>query len=337
MIFTSRDASMKFNLPQSIGDLCYESHASFGGHLQLPAQTARQRVQRIDGNYLYVTGHQIRPLNNLSDNATYAQALFPLLVAEQALDTFLHLSVFKLRYSLTNGETLISWVRWVKDKALKSSDFANEVVDPSDIQNLKNALSNFETTLASEFGQMPIYLVAKKGGYDTYDLIENGKALFQATLESKVPEAIRDIEQATRCIAFEVPTAAGFHLHRANESVLHKYFDAVRGNVSHPDGRNMGAYLAVMEAKKLGDERVRAALKDIKNLHRNPLIHPEHTLESVDEAIDLLGAIRAAVGAMLPAIAEAKSAEAGAGSAAAAWEAPANDPSGVSVSAKGGE
>ena len=33
---------------------------------------------------------------------------------------------------------------------------------------------------------------------------------------------------------------------------------------------------------------VRAALKDIKNLHRNPLIHPEHTLESVDEAIESL-------------------------------------------------
>jgi hypothetical protein len=66
----------------------------------------------------------------------------------------------------------------------------------------------------------------------------------------------------------------------------------------------MGAYLAVMEKSELGDRRVRSALKDIKDLHRNPLIHPEHSLDSVEEAIDLLGAIRAAIGAMLPSIPE---------------------------------
>lgn len=262
----------------------------------------RPKMQRIDGNYLYTVGYQLRSVWNLSDTATYSQVFLPLANAEQALDPFLHQSVFKFRYCLVSGEQLLAWIRWIKNKALASQAFTSEAVVQTDITNLKQALSTFEANLASEFGQMPTYIVAKKGGYDTADLIENGRALFQDTIQTKAPDALRDLEQATRCIAFELPTAAGFHLHRANESVLHRYFDAVKGDASHPKERNMGAYLAVMETKKLGDERVRAALRDIKNLHRNPLIHPEHNLENVDEAIDLLGAIRAAIGAMLPEI-----------------------------------
>jgi hypothetical protein len=43
-------------------------------------------------------------------------------------------------------------------------------------------------------------------------------------------------------------------------------------------------------------------LKDLKDLHRNPLIHPEHTLESVDQAIALLGSIQCVVVYMLKAV-----------------------------------
>jgi len=269
-----------------------------------PPERGPGKMQRTDGSYLYNLGSNLHPLKSVDVGDTYAMAYPALIWGEQGLDALLHQSIYKLRHSLQSGETLLSWIRFIKDKAIRSADFATEEVAVSDATGLRTSLANFETNLASEFGLMPTYLVAKKGGYDTADLIENGRALFQSALPSKVPDSVRDIEQATRCIAFEVPTAAGFHLHRANESVLHKYFDAVCGDVHPPKERNMGAYLAVMEKHELGDRRVRSALKDIKDLHRNPLIHPEHSLESVEEAIDLLGAIRAAIGAMLPAIPE---------------------------------
>lgn len=207
-----------------------------------------------------------------------------------------------VRHSLQSGENLLWFLRSIKDKAIAAADFANDELEPTDVRGLKGWLTSFETNLASEFGLLPTYLVDKKGGYDTADLIENGRSLFQPALPSKVPEAIGDIEQATRCVAFEVPTAAGFHLHRANESVLKRYFEAVAGDVPPPKENNMGVYLALMEKHGLGDERVRSALRDIKNLHRNPLIHPQHSLESVEEAIDLMCAIRAAIGYMLKGI-----------------------------------
>lgn len=263
-------------------------------------------MQRTDGQYLYTVGHQVHAVGTIKNGETYGSILGRVWTAQTALEQFLNGSIYQLRYCFANGQNLLLWIKHIANKAFSTSDLTNDTIEDADLNHLKAALVLFENNLASEFAQMDSYLVAKKGGYDTRDLIDNGAALFQASLARKVPGAIRDIKQATRCIAFELPTAAGFHLHRANESVLHAYFDAVRGTINHPkDGnRNMGNYIALMDQNGLGDERVRAALKDIKNLHRNPLIHPDHDLDAVDDAIDLLGAIRAAVGAMLPAIPE---------------------------------
>ena len=262
------------------------------------------RMQRTDGNYLYTLGRQLEPLHNVDAGDTYASAFTALIWAEPAIDALLHNSIYKLRHSLQSGENLLWWVRHIRDKAIASSDFQNEPVDSTDASSLRACLISFENNLAAEFAQFPTYLVAKKGGYDTADLIENGRALFQPSLSAKVPEALYDIEQATRCIAFEIPTAAGFHLHRANEAVLRAYYEAVRGKHEHPQPPTMGVYIAALDKHKLGDARVRSALRDLKDLHRNPLAHPGDTLESVEEAIDLLGAVRAVVGQMLKAISE---------------------------------
>src|SRR5262249_26090162 len=54
-----------------------------------------------------------------------------------------------------------------------------------------------------------------------------GSVAFPTDMGTKVPASIADAQQAMKCIVFELPTAAGFHLHRANESVLRCYWDAV--------------------------------------------------------------------------------------------------------------
>jgi hypothetical protein len=147
-----------------------------------------------------------------------------------------------------------------------------------------------------------LYLAEKVRGYNTTDLIDNGVVLFPEEIQIRVPESIADLNQATKCIAFELPTAAGFHLHRANESVLHRYYDAIADGAARPNGRNIGDYLQVMNGKPKADKRILAALRDLKDLHRNPLIHPEDSLESVDEALSLLGSVHAVIVPMLKTI-----------------------------------
>ena len=121
---------------------------------------------------------------------------------------------------------------------------------------------------------------------------------FPDELPSKVPEAVRDVQEAGRCIAFELGTAAGFHILRANEVVLLKYFDSVAGTANRPTNRNLGALTKKLEDLGLGDAKILATLNQIRVLHRNTLMHPEDVL-TVDQAINLLGIIRSAISAML--------------------------------------
>jgi hypothetical protein len=167
---------------------------------------------------------------------------------------------------------------------------------------LKDSLREFETIMAAEMAVADSYLVAKKRGFDTFVLIEGGEQLFPPSLQEKVPEAVADVKAGARCLAFELFTASGYHFHRANEAVVRKYYDAIAGGKERPKSQNMGDYLNAMKTQKLGDEKVLAALWALKDLHRNPLAHPEHSIANADDAIALLGSINAAVVYMLAAI-----------------------------------
>jgi hypothetical protein len=63
----------------------------------------------------------------------------------------------------------------------------------------------------------------------------------------------------------------------------------------------MGDYLNEMNKRNVGDAKVKSALKDLKDLHRNPLIHPEDTL-SMDEAVALMSGIYTVMVHMLKAM-----------------------------------
>lgn len=93
-------------------------------------------------------------------------------------------------------------------------------------------------------------------------------------------------------------TAAGFHLLRAFETVVLAYRAHVIPNDVAPSNRTLGAYIRDMEETKGGDPKILSTLRQIKDLRRNTLLHPEDTL-TIDEAIRLLGIVASAIGAML--------------------------------------
>lgn len=259
-------------------------------------------MQRVLGFYLYEVGFKIHPLAELKGGrTTYQSAFLPAYIAKGALEPFVYNSVFRLQTCVPAAHALLSEIDFLLESIRGTSD-REQLIDDFHLFGLRERLSEFEAVLAAEFGMLPLYIVQKKGGLDLGDLIENGSVVFPAALSQKVPEAVYDLSQGGRCLAFELYTAAGFHLHRANESVLKAYFGAVAGDISPPRTRNMGGYISELEKAGRGDPAVLAALKSLKDLHRNPLIHPEHTITDVEEAISLLSQIRAAIGYMLQAI-----------------------------------
>jgi hypothetical protein len=263
-----------------------------------PKPSQGSPVQPIHGYYLYTLGSQLHPVTEIPWNtATWANVFFPILRAMPALNELLHQSIYQVRTCRQDGLELIQAMEALKDRASKANP--DDKADAMEVWKLVDKTTKFEAVLRAELGTTPMYYVSPKNNMDVAGLISFGHLSFPGDLASKAPEAIPDAQQAAKCIAFELSTAAGFHLHRANESVLRRYFDHVAGAEHRPESRNIGDYLNKLGQLNKGDPRVRAALRDLKDLHRNPLMHPEEHIASVDDAISLMGSVRAAMSLML--------------------------------------
>jgi hypothetical protein len=150
--------------------------------------------------------------------------------------------------------------------------------------------------LNTELGQLDTYFVSRTGIYSTPELIERADEQFAPNIRERFPESTRlDIRQAGRCLAFELPTAAGFHIMRATESILREYYDIYVGK--KPKTRNWGRYIADLKRTKANPKTV-AVIDQIRDLHRNPTIHPETVLSS-SEALILFGIAQSAIIAMM--------------------------------------
>lgn len=256
-------------------------------------------MQPISIPYAYNFGKTLKQLDTLQEGVKLKDVFYALYGAEQALTELLGVSVYSatLKTCQASGNQLVAAI-----KAITAQTDKERELDFFDVWSVSNALAQFEAVYTAEMNTTDVFLVTKTGGYNTADLLWRGELNFPLELAAKVPEAITDVQQACRCMAFGLPTAAGFHLHRANESVLHRYYDAVTNGTARPTSRNMGDYLKVLNDTNAGEAKVRSALKDLKDLHRNPIVHPEDSLESVEEASALLGSIHAVMLHMLKAI-----------------------------------
>ena len=150
----------------------------------------------------------------------------------------------------------------------------------------------------AELNILPTFLVVEKEGYDINALIDNGYKLFPSTTLSKCPEAANDMVDAGKALAYELPVACGFHVFRATEAVLRRYWDHITNGQPKPKSNTIGKYATELEKGGFGNKKIWEALKQLASLHRNPVVHPEAIL-TVEEAIATLGIARSVMGAML--------------------------------------
>lgn len=182
-------------------------------------------------------------------------------------------------------------------------DDTDRTLDFMDEFSVGDPLKRFYAVFSAEFEVADAYLVFQKRGYDTKSLLFTGESIFPEDLITKVPGTLEDVRAAGRCLAFELGTASGFHTLRALEAVLVAYWHKVIGGKDLPEPRNLGNTLNCMTTQKVGDEKIISALKQIKDLHRNPLMHPEVHL-NMTEAISLVGMAQSCMRAMLAQIPE---------------------------------
>ena len=164
-------------------------------------------------------------------------------------------------------------------------------LDWNDLYLITEGVREFEVLLNAELSNLDVYAVSSKGIYSIPQLIEHVDHTFDEDVRAILPEnAKHDICQAGRCLAFDLPTASGFHIARAVESVLLGYLeelcpDAV--TALNPSQRNLGSYIELAKGNK-GEEKICAVLDQFRKLDRNPLIHPDAVL-TMGQALVLFG------------------------------------------------
>ena len=134
--------------------------------------------------------------------------------------------------------------------------------------------------------------------YDREVLVANGEKVFSEEARKELrEEEIYNVKEAGKCLAFQIPTAAAFHMFRCVESLIRRYYEVVVGKLPKPKMRNWGVYIKSL--RECGaDPKVMSTLEQIKDLHRNPVIHPEERLND-EEALSLLGIMDSAVTLMI--------------------------------------
>lgn len=165
---------------------------------------------------------------------------------------------------------------------------AEEAIAPWLLAELREAAREFETVLRTECQMMDTYFVSKKGTYSTKDLVENAHYQIPEPSRSKLPDQSKlDFDQAGKCVAFDVPTAAAFHLLRGTEAMIRKYYELIVPGPKRASTkmRNWGVYLRLIKAYR-GDSQVIALLDHMREVYRNPVTHPEENY--TDERVQVL-------------------------------------------------
>jgi hypothetical protein len=150
-------------------------------------------------------------------------------------------------------------------------------LDEHKIDLLSFAIRSFDASFSLELGRAPIFAVAPRGVFDMRRLIANASSVFDGYLDRLPARAVEEVEVAGRCLAFSLWTAAGFHIARATEAVVKRQMEVFGCPPIKKSQRNLGNYIHALTAKG-AHPRVIQHLTRFKELHRNPLMHPDVTL-----------------------------------------------------------
>lgn len=256
---------------------------------------------RINTHSLYLLGKNLAPIGDLDENNTsYGQALWPLINARVGVQTLLRDAALPVRTCRQPATQLVNAINAVVPEDIHEAvaKDRNETVGWWLLNHIKGAATRFETVLSEELPIVDTYSVKQKGAYSTSELIDNADAVFPAAIRPKLPpRAVADIREAGKCLAFETPTAAGFHIVRAIESVILAYYAKIVGKPMPPRMRNWGVYIKALRESGSADPKIVEFLAHIKDSYRNPVAHPEAQL-TVDEVLVLLSVAVGAISQM---------------------------------------
>lgn len=188
-----------------------------------------------------------------------------------------------------------NWLRARNASEWEKEDVTADIMFEKIIKIAKES----EIVLSAELHTVAAYNITQKGIYSTTDLIEHAEGILPQHVLGKIGQmAIREVRESGKCLALDCATASAFHMMRAAEEVMYEYYVSVCKPKPARKLENWGAYIT--ELSKLNKPEVKevvAMLQQIKDRHRNLIMHPEIVL-TIDEAFTLFEIAQGAIIAM---------------------------------------
>lgn len=259
----------------------------------------RGNMQRVNEFVFYELAIQVHKLTEVPNTVKYSAIWWDWWQARSAVDeiyrqrplNFTNPVAVRLYTAITNVVPT-DWAAAVGLMAPNAVAGQPPAAEPdvifSKVFEVREAAKEFETVLRNECQIMDTYFITKKGAYSTIDLVQNAHHQVPEPTRSSLPEQSKsDFDQAGKCIAFDVPTAAAFHLLRGTEAVIRRYYDLkVPGHKkAKPHMRSWGVYIRLL-ANHGAEKTITDFLTIMKDVYRNPVVHPEETY--TDERVQVL-------------------------------------------------
>jgi hypothetical protein len=150
---------------------------------------------------------------------------------------------------------------------------------------IKNKIMALRTVFLAECRDIEVYSVSQISIYKTSQLVSSASARISAELRRRVPsEALDEFDEAGKCLAFDLPTACGFHALRGLELMMGFYLRTFKADANP---KSWFDYIKVFEklnaaadADNRPSAKVVAMLDRMRVLDRNPLMHPQDRLDT---------------------------------------------------------
>jgi hypothetical protein len=268
-------------------------------------------MDKVNQYLFYEFGSSLREAREMRAGQKLRQYAMPAAIARNALAKFLnessHVPLKKSQVSARKlMELLDKFTYWGGVppglRGLKGPDIEREL-EEQEANKIQRALDDFEAVFSSEAQDLEVFSVPQKCAYSTTTLIDAGENVLPPSVRDFISNyAKEEMHEAGRCLAFTLPTAAGFHMVRALEAVVRNYWDVLSAGKPRPkyasgDDAAMGTFISEVE-KEGADKKAIETLKQLTKLHRNPIAHPDAVL-SEPEAIILLGVVTSAITVMV--------------------------------------
>jgi len=183
----------------------------------------------------------------------------------------------------------------LRDELAKSD--SDHKITSGEASKLSKIMDDVRNTLFAEAGGNVAFIVTDKR-IDVNKLLSDVSALIAPGVFYSLPDVAQyDFIEAGKCIAFELPTAAAFHLLRGTEGVLRHFYCSIvrRSRV----GLLWGPMVEHLRRRKTSPPApLLDNLDNIRRSFRNPTQHPDKIYD-IQEVQDLFGLCIDAINRMI--------------------------------------